>query len=112
MSTFDDLLDMSYNDTDSFDDFDYLQTRDYEAELQDLQENFDAEFNKYTNKRHRKLTEEVEDCEYEIANPLLEMRNTKHSSKKLNQESVKRFQKTLSSQSEKIRRIEAFLTKN
>jgi len=105
------LLDMSYNDTVNFDDFDYMQARDYELELQDLQENFDADFNKYFNKRQKKLNEDVED-QYEVKNPLLEMKNMKRTSKKLTRESIERFQKNLSSQSERIRRIETFLTKN
>lgn len=105
------LLDMSYNDSADFDDFDYMQARDYEVELQDLQENFDADFNKYFNKRQKKLNEDVED-QYEVKNPLLEMKNMKHTSKKLTREAIERFQKNLSSQSERIRRIETFLTKN
>ena len=114
MGNFDDILDLSYNDTDSFDDFDYMETRDYETEVQELQESFDADFNKYFNKRTRKLNEDVDDEEddYEVVNPLLEMKKLKMPVKKSKTESMRRFRETLSSQSERLRRMEKLLTKN
>lgn len=114
MGNFDDILDLSYNDTESFDDFDYMETRDYETEVQELQESFDADFNKYFNKRTRKLNEDVDDEEddYEVVNPLLEMRELKMPVKKSKTESMRRFRETLSSQSERLRRMEKLLTKN
>ena len=113
MSNFNDILDLSYNDTDGFDDFDYMESRDYEAEVQELQESFDANFNKYFNKRSRKLNEDVEEeDDYEVVNPLLEMKKLKMPIKKSKTESMRRFRETLSSQSERLRRMEKLLTKN
>lgn len=113
MSNFNDILDLSYKDTDGFDDFDYMESRDYEAEVQELQESFDANFNKYFNKRSRKLNEDVEEeDDYEVVNPLLEMKKLKMPIKKSKTESMRRFRETLSSQSERLRRMEKLLTKN
>ena len=88
--------------------------RDYETEVQELQESFDADFNKYFNKRTRKLNEDVDDEEddYEVVNPLLEMKKLKMPVKKSKTESMRRFRETLSSQSERLRRMEKLLTKN
>lgn len=113
MSNFNDILDLAYNDTDNFDDFDYMESRDYEAEVQELQESFDADFNKYLNKRSKKLNEDIdEEDNYEVVNPLLEMKKLKMPTKKSKAESMRRFRETLSSQSERLRRMEKLLTKN